>query len=195
MRLIGSRLRAAFALGALVATASLPGSAAGHGGGLPWIYIEAVQVWPGQPFHVLVLDVAPFVNVTLEAEAGERRATLGQLVTGPAGHGEVDVTLPADFPLGYAQLHGRGDDGSLVSTELPVGDLPDRDGPAGPPRPGDQPGVAAGPWWSDPSVLTLGALVGGAGLLLAGLALRQRGPRPVATPSAARLPRRRKARR
>jgi hypothetical protein len=173
-----SRRRVVASLLLLAATAQPP-AVAGHGGGLPWIYIEAEQIWPGQPFHVLVLDLAPFVNVNLEAETGDLLVQLGQLATGPQGHGETDVTLPADFPQGYAQLRGIGDDGTSVNTPLRVGDVPATGGQIGPTGPAGQPRAPA-PWWTDPSVWTLAVLLGGAALLLVLMAIRRR---PAAVPA------------
>ncbi|HEY7599556.1 MAG TPA: hypothetical protein VH741_06490 [Candidatus Limnocylindrales bacterium] len=185
-------------LAAAATVVLLPIAALGHGGGLPWIYIEATQVWPGQPFHVLVIDMGPFTDVSLEAEAGGRRVVLGQVETGPQGHAEIDVTLPADFPIGYAQLYGNGDDGTAVNAVLAVGDVPGVT-PLVPSGPG-LPAVGSAPWWTDPSVLTLAAFVGGAALLLGWVVLRGRPSTTAttatsATPALPARPRRRKGRR
>jgi hypothetical protein len=130
--------------------------ARGHGAGIPWIYVEVDRVWPGEPFHVLVLDVAPYVTVTLQAELAAETVVLGEVATGPEGHGEVDVSLPLDFPHGHAVLRGLGDDGSELSAPLPVG----------PAVPGSQPDDTPAPVLADPSVWTLGLILGG--ILLGG---------------------------
>lgn len=177
-----SPLRAALLLLLLcgAAAAHLPASASGHGGGIPWIYVEAQQVWPGQPFHVLVIDVAPFVTVRLQADLGDTTAQLGELPTGRQGHGEMDVALPADFPFGYATLRGLGDDGSEVNTTLRVGDVPAIDVPVGPP-PGAQPPPSP---LTDPSLWTLGLIVGGALLAVGWMAIRRRRVVPAPVPAA-----------
>jgi hypothetical protein len=149
-----SRLARLVALVATLSAAALtPGGALGHGAGVPWIYVEQEQVWPGQPFHVLVLDVAPYVTVELVAELSGTRVSLGSIATGALGHGEADMTLPADFPFGYAQLIGRGDDGSELTTALRVGDVPPTSLPIGPPpaQPPAQPQASPSPQSSAPA--------------------------------------------
>lgn len=177
-------------LGRLVLSVSLlaaphatPAVTAAHGGGLPWIYVEEEQVRPGEPFRVLVLDVSPFVTVRLEAETGDTRATLGEIETGAQGHGEGDVSLPADFPLGYANLRGVADDGTQVTAPLRVGDVPDVGAPVGPGAgPPGQPAAASA--LADPAVWTLGVILGG---LLLGFAWRWLRRPSVAPPAPAAL--------
>jgi hypothetical protein len=185
----------------LAALVLLPAGVAAHGGGLPWIYIEAERVLPGQPFHVLVIDVTPFTNVQLEAERGALRVSLGAVAAGPRGHGEVDVALPADFPLGYAALNGLAEDGSRLTASLLVGDVPASGGPLGPPGPSGPaaPGAPDAGWLGDPSVWTLGALLAGAAGLVGYMLVRRMSgrqpPRPAAVTNAARrAPRKRRRR-
>ena len=167
----------------LLAALLLPASAMAHGGGLPWIYVEDEQVWPGEPFHVLVLDVTPFATVRLEAETADRRAALGEIEAGAQGHGEGDVTLPADFPYGYANLRGVAEDGTQVTATLRVGDVPDIGVPVGPGA-GPPAGPAAASPLADPAVWTLGAILG-ALLLAFGWRWLRRRPEPAAVRSAA----------
>jgi hypothetical protein len=143
-----------------------PGLALGHGNGLPWIWLESEQVMPGDPFNVLVIDFQPYGRVDLELVADDRRAPLGEIPLEGDGHGEVQIVMPEDFPIGYAELTATDAVGNDAVTLLYVGEAPAGIGPPAPPeRPtfSSGPGAAAaGEWWMDSSVLVLGVVVFGA---------------------------------
>jgi hypothetical protein len=185
--------RSRLVLGAAMLLFALPALALGHGGGMPWIWLEEEQVMPGRQFHVLVVDYAPYSTVELHAQSGSATAAVGSIATEGDGHGEGDLALPADFPLGYAELVGRDPLGGEGMALIQVGDTPG----IGPPPPLPQnpaqaiPGQSAGqgPWWQDPSVLTLGAMLGAAAASLAYLALaRRRAALPTAPVDAQHRP-------
>jgi hypothetical protein len=184
--------RSRLVLGAAMLLFALPALALGHGGGMPWIWLEEEQVMPGRQFHVLVVDYAPYSTVELHAQSGSATAAVGSIATEGDGHGEGDLALPADFPLGYAELVGRDPLGGEGMALIQVGDTPG----IGPPPPLPQnpaqaiPGQSAGqgPWWQDPSVLTLGAMLSAAAAGLLYLVLvRRRTPMGASMPQAQSL--------
>jgi hypothetical protein len=165
------------------------GVAAGHGTGLPWIWVEDEQVLPGQQFNVVAIDFEPYGTVTLELVAEGRRAALGEFPSEGDGHGEAELQVPTDFPLGYAELTGTDASGGEAVTLLYVGEMPAGAGPPAPPQRPDIGGgsqAASGEWWTDPSVIVLGLVLGGAAAgLLAMLARR----RPAGTAKPGPIPR------
>jgi hypothetical protein len=180
-------LRSLLLVPLLLAPASL---ALAHGGGLPWIWLEQEQVMPGERFHALVVDFEPFTEVELVARAGETSELVGRVPTEVDGHGEGDLMLPADFPLGYAELVARDTVGGEATMLMQVGDTP-AVGPPAPNQPGSgQPGVGqsgqAGALWQDPSVLTLAALLGISGTVLLYVLFRGRTPKQASPALVAR---------
>jgi hypothetical protein len=153
------------------------GVASGHGTGLPWIWVEDEEVTPGQQFNVLVIDFEPYGTVTLELVAEGRRAALGEIASEGDGHGEAELRVPTDFPLGYVELTGTDASGGEAVTLLYVGELP---AGVGPPAPAQRPDIGGGPqaasgeWWTDPSVLVLGLMLGGAAAGLLAMLARRR---------------------
>jgi hypothetical protein len=162
----------------LVLAASLgAASAAAHGGGLPWIWLEEEQVRQGEEFNVVVVDYAAYGTVRFELVGTGARAELGTIVCEGDGHGEGSLPVPASFPDGYAELIGRDNEGGEAVTLLYVGDVSGA-GPPPPVRPApgsaDPPNAAL----ADPSVLVLGLLVTGAAAALVLMILRRpRAPR------------------
>jgi hypothetical protein len=155
---------------AWLGAAGAPARVEAHFGGGAFIIVPADHVNPGESFEVIAADMGPNATVTFRVEHDEVVAPLSPATAGPDGHFTTNLTLPANYPTGYALLVASSNDGSQTSTWVLVGA---RDG-ATPPRP-DQ--LA---WWADPSVIVLGiAVLGGAGVLGYTL-LRRRQPKPVA---------------
>lgn len=77
---------------------------------------------------------------------------LGTAQAAPDGHFTATLSLPANFPGGYAQVIATQADGMQTSTWVLVGQRT----ASTPPRPDD------GEWWTDPSVLVLIIFVIGA---------------------------------
>jgi len=96
-----------------------------HGGGEPLIHVPADHLEPGQSFTLIAADLGPSTQVTLELAAGVQKVSLGKVTTGPDGHFESTLTLPASFPVGYAQLTATSDDGSFASAWVRVGTGPE----------------------------------------------------------------------
>jgi hypothetical protein len=102
-----------------------PMAALAHAGGEPLIHVPADHLEPGQPFHLIAADLGPSARVTLELAATDQKLSLGTVTTGPDGHFESTLTLPASFPVGYAELTATSDDGSFASTWVRVGAGPE----------------------------------------------------------------------
>jgi hypothetical protein len=179
----------------------LPGNAAAHGGGLPWIWLEEEVVEPGTTVNVLIVDFAPYSSVSIRAQAGQTDVAVGSIPTEGDGHGEGLLTIPPDFPDGYATLVGTDTWGSEGTVLIQVGESAGM----GPPPPGGPPSVSRpgqvagqGSWWQDPSVVTLGLMLGVAAAALGYLVLSRRRPHAPVSPATAQAlrprPRKRDAR-
>jgi len=120
-----------------------------HGGGGASLIVPIDHINPGEGFPVIAADFGPQSAVTFSIVATERSAALGSATAGPDGHFDAHFDLPADFPLGYADLVARADDGSQTDVYVLVGPATN----ATPPRP------RRVSWWQDPSVLLLGLVV------------------------------------
>jgi hypothetical protein len=184
LRLMISKVaRAAVAWSLSTLLAAIPGAAVAtaHFGSSAYILITADHVLPGQQFEVLAFDLTPNAAVSFRVVRDELGLTVPlETTTAPAdGHFQIAMSVPQDFPEGYAQLFATAGDGTEVSTWVLVGSRT----ASTPPPPG------TGPWWSDPSVIVLGVIVAGvvgaAGWML--LRRRSQAPAParvVATTSA-----------
>jgi hypothetical protein len=139
-------------------------SAAAHIGGTAYVIVPADFILPGQPFEVVGVDVGADASVAMRIVHEPRSESLGSIRSGPDGHFMATFNLPNDFPGGYAQLLASVVNGVSVSSYVLVGQRT----ATTPPAPG------SGQWWSDPSVLVLGACLVGAALVLAYLLLRTR---------------------
>lgn len=155
--LILVRMRSILFLIALVAACLGAGTAApsvaiGHEGAEAFILVPLDQVNPGEPFEVIGADLTPNSSVSFRVERGSNVVPLGSSATaGPDGHFTATLTLPAEYPTGYAQLIAAADDGTETSTWILVGP---RDASTGGP-----PGIGTGSWWTDPLVLILGVFI------------------------------------
>jgi hypothetical protein len=139
------------------------GVAAGHGTGLPWIWVEDEHVSPGQRFTAVVVDFEPNGTVALELVADGGRAALGAIPSEGDGHGEAELQVPTDFPHGYAELVGTDEAGGQAVTLVYVGEAVAGAGPSAPGSPATpQKPEPPAAWWADPSVLVLALLVIGA---------------------------------
>jgi hypothetical protein len=161
------------------------GGAVAHSGGEPYIIVPVDHILPGQTFDVIAADMGPDAEVRFEISTEQRVVPLATATAGPDGHFQTTLSLPSDFPTGYAELLAVGNDGSRASTWVLVG-LRTESTPA-------PPGASA--WWTDPSVLLLGAFLMGALAVVGYLLLwpRSRTP-PVAAPLPSRRQVRKKAR-
>jgi hypothetical protein len=147
------------------------GNVSAHLGGGPFIIVPTDHLFPGQPFDVVAADMGPDSNVTFEIARDELVVQLQGAKAGSDGHFTASLSLPADFPTGYALLTAVGDDGAQASTWVLVGERTEST-PATPP--------GQGPWWADPSVLVLGVFLVGAATVLTYMALRSRSkPAPL----------------
>jgi hypothetical protein len=162
--------------------ALFPGAsiAAAHGDQSPGLIVPVDFIGPGVPFPVIGSDVGSDANVTLSMVTAERIADLGTLTAGPDGHFDTTVVLPNDYPVGPAQLVAASDDGSKATLDLLIGQ---RRTPLA-----EQ--STQVPWWQDPSMWLLAALVLGAVLVASWAVFRPRAqPQPVAANPRARVPR------
>jgi hypothetical protein len=150
----------------------------GHSGAQPFILVPADHVNPGQPFEVFASDLGANADVMLSMRRDETLTPLATVDADPQGHFTTTVSLPADYPEGYAELIAAGDDGSRVSTWVLVG-----------PRAQSTPALpASAAWWSDPSVLVLVAFLVGALAVVGYLLLRPKPRRDVPVRSARAAP-------
>ena len=163
---------------AIVATA---GSASAHSGAAPYVIVQADFVLPGQPFQVVVTDIGEDAPVDFAIAKDQRSASLGSTRAAQDGHLMIDLRVPADFPLGYAQLSATVSDVISTSTWVLVGERTSATAPAPSPP-------SAAPWWADPSVIVLGVLlvgvIGAIGYLL--LQPKRTKPQPVPATSGPR---------
>ena len=160
------------------------GRVLGHGGAGAFVIVPADHVVPGESFDVVVADMGAGSEIVLTIEAPERSESLATVTAAPDGHFHGSVDLPANFPDGYAQLIVSGSDGSVASTWVLVS----------PRRAGAPSSPDSGSWWTDPSVVLLGAFVIGALAVVGYLLLRPK-PRAAVSVAAARRPISNKARR
>jgi hypothetical protein len=136
----------------------------GHFGASAYIIVPADHVLPGEPFEVVGADLTPNSNVTFTVQREGVTTTLEGSASGPDGHFTATLTIPEDFPGGYAQLFATATDGTATSTWVLVGART----ASTPPPPGTLPA------WADPSVLVLVVLVVGALGLVGFMLLRRR---------------------
>src|SRR5688572_26891190 len=159
----------------------MPGAAAAHGGAEAWIHVPAQSVQAGEPFELWGSDLGESASVAVEIVAGEEAIEVGLVRAEADGHFRQTFTLPTAVPNGYAQLHAESSAGVEAFMWVLVGQ--NASGAINPSAPG-------GPqWWSDPSVIVLGGILGAA--LLAALYLVFRAGRraPGAAPVPASQPR------
>lgn len=184
-RLVGWCVRLAAAL-VLAALGGAEGVAA-HLGGSAYIVVAQDFIVPGQPFRLIAADMGEQADVALEIVHEAVVAQLGNARAATDGHFTVTLSLPTDFPLGYAQVIATATDSSQTSTWVLVGEPT----ASSPPPPG------TGSWWSDPSVLVLVVFVMGAIVVAGYVLLRPRAGRaaPVASTGSARRALARKRRR
>lgn len=143
-----------------------PTGAAAHSGGEAWIHVPAQSIEPGQPFELWGADLGPSASVAVEIVAGDEQIQVGRVTTGVDGHFTQTLALPAGVPEGYAQLHADSNAGVEAFMWVLVGQ--NTTGAV-------NPAAAAGnQWWSDPSVIVLGLMLGGALLAVLFLAVRSR---------------------
>jgi hypothetical protein len=161
---------------ATLATAVMAVPVAAHFGASAYIIVPADHVLPGEPFEVVGADLTPNSNVTFTMNREGVTTTLDGSASGPDGHFTATLTLPRDFPGGYAQLFATATDGTSTSTWVLVGAR----SADTPPPPGTM------PVWADPSVLVLVVLVLGALGLVGFMVLRRR---PTTAPSPAKISR------
>ena len=154
------------------------GIASAHDGAAPFVLVQSEFVLPGQPFQVIVTDVGEDAPVDFAIAKDQRTASLGSTRAAQDGHLMVDLELPDDFPLGYAQLSATVPDVLSTSTWVLVGE-PNAETPPPPNQ------VAAAAWWSDPSVILLGVLLVGVIGAIGYLVFKPRQVKPqAAVPSA-----------
>jgi hypothetical protein len=163
----------ALIVGAFLAAAS---GVAAHNGMAPYVIVNADFILPGQQFSVMVADIGEDAPVDFEIVMDARSETLGRTRAAPDGHLMTDLVLPADFPVGYAQLFATVQDVTSTSTWVLVGERT-ADTPAAAPAPAP----TAAQWWTDPSVLVLGSFVVGAVGVIGYLVFKPRrnAPQPV----------------
>ncbi len=139
---------ALFALGLVIAT--VPAVALAHDGpgtGAS-LLVPADHVDPGKPFLLIASDFGSLSPVAFRISAPDKSVDLGRLVAGSDGSFQTNLNLPADFPLGWAEIVATADAGASATVTVLVGPRT----AATPPPP------VSGriSWWQDPSVLLLG---------------------------------------
>jgi hypothetical protein len=146
----------------------MPGVAIAHGGGEPWIHVPAQSIEPGQPFELWGADLGPDASVAVEIVVDQQSIQLGSVTADAEGHFTQTLTLPAGVPEGYRQLHADSSAGVDAFMWVLVGQ--NTSGAV-------NPSAASGnEWWSDPSVLVLGAMLAAAMVAVLFLAFRSRRP-------------------
>jgi hypothetical protein len=81
------------------------GTVNAHPGGPEEIIVVGDHVDPGQTFQLLASFIEPGVDVPITVVTGSSVFDLGSASVDAAGSFDVSLTLPADVPLGYAELH------------------------------------------------------------------------------------------
>jgi hypothetical protein len=109
-------------------------------------------ILPGQQFELIAADMGANAALVVEIVQAPVVARLGTVQAAGDGHFRATLSLPADFPGGYAQIIATAADGTQTSTWVLVG----QPTASTPPPPG------SGSWWTDPSVLVLIAFLAGA---------------------------------
>lgn len=168
--MLGGLLRTSFIqmVGAMALLAA-PAAVSAHGGASPSLVVTVDHVDPGTTFPIIAADFGSDSKVLFSIVAPARSIALGHWTAGPDGHFTASFALPADFPVGWADVVATGDDGSSTSTQVLVGPRA-----GAPPRPG-----RATAWWQDPATLLLAALLIAGGIGLSVVLLRSsRGSRP-----------------
>src|SRR6188508_3147085 len=98
--------RVTVALVSAVLLITVGASAAGaHGDNAAYVLVSADFIVPGQPFEVMVADIGQDAPVDFTIVKDERSELLGTTRAAPDGHLTADLQLPADFPVGWAQLY------------------------------------------------------------------------------------------
>jgi hypothetical protein len=149
---------------ALFSVALVAAAASAHEGAEPFILVPGDHIVPGQPFEVIASDLAPNSTIEITLAVDERVDQLDEVVSGADGHFSTTVTVPDSFPVGYAQIFAIDADGSEASTWVLVGERNDQT-PAIPTSP-------TADWWTDPSVIVLGVVVGSALISIGALIIR-----------------------
>jgi hypothetical protein len=93
------------------------------------LLVPVDHVMPGEQFRITGFDIDPGITLTLSLIAGARSAELGQIKVALDGTVESTAVVPADFPLGYAELHAASDGEGTWSTAVLIG--PRAEGPRG----------------------------------------------------------------
>jgi len=163
--MLGALLRhTLLAIAAVFALLLAPASATAHGNASPTLIVTVEHVDPGTSVPIIAADFGSDSLVQFKIVAGGKSVELGHQSAGPDGHFSSSFDIPTDFPLGWAEIVGTGDDGSSTSTQVLIGPTS-----GAPPRPN-----RVVPWWQDPSIWLLGAFVIGAVLVLVWVAFRSR---------------------
>ena len=131
-----------------IATASV---AAAHFGSSAQIIVTSDFILPGQEFEVVAIDLTPGASIDFEIRREEAglAVPLEEATSSADGHFRVNMSIPGHFPDGYAQLFAIAEDGTQAMTWVLVGQ-PTASTPSPP---------GTGPWYADPSVIVLAALV------------------------------------
>ena len=143
--------------------------------------MPAQSIQSGQPFELWGAELGTGGPVTIDIASGDQSILVGQVTAGSDGHFTETLTLPAQVPEGYAQLTARSDGGDVAYMWVLVGQ--NTTGAV-------NPSAATGSeWWSDPSVLVLGGMLGAALVAVLFLAFRSRRSPTPAPERATPLPR------
>jgi hypothetical protein len=158
-----------------------------HFGSSAAIIVPADSILPGQEFEVVAIDLTPeaTVNFDIRREDAGLTVPLESATSSADGHFRLSLSIPSDFPSGYAQLYAFAADGTQAMTWVFVGERTS----ATPPPPGTP------PWFADPSVIVLGVIAIGAVAAVAYMALRRRRVPAVALPASEPSRRSRRTRR
>src|SRR5690349_8349065 len=90
---------------AIASVAVLASAALAHPGGPEQVLVVGDHVDPGQSFQLLAAFIEADADVPVSVHSGSARFDLGSVRVGSDGQIDKMLTLPADVPLGYAELH------------------------------------------------------------------------------------------
>jgi hypothetical protein len=90
-------------------------------GGEAFVHVPDGSIEPGRSFTLLASDLEPNAPIQVRLLAESRTAELGSVASDAEGHFETTLSVPADFPTGYARLIATDPAGNDVETWVSVG--------------------------------------------------------------------------
>jgi hypothetical protein len=90
--------------------------------GIGQVIVPGDHVTPGETFQITGYDLDPAAYLAFKLTSGTSSIEVGMARVGDDGTIAKTATLPASFPLGYAQLLATSDGGGQWSTSVLVGE-------------------------------------------------------------------------